>query len=346
MKKENFGQTASGKTAALYTIENTQGMRMSVTDFGAALVSVVIKDKDGTERDVVLGCDSVEGYEKGGSFFGAVVGRNANRIGGAAFILNGKEYRLTANERGNNLHSGMDFYNKRMWEVKKAGTHSITFALFSPDGDQGYPGDLRMEVTYALTEENEVKISYRGITSEDTIINMTNHSYFNLNGEDGEDIRNHIVKIDSDCFAETDAEQIPTGRMLDVTGTPMDFRSEKMIGEEIDADYALLRLAGGYDHNWGLKNNGKYKKAAEAYSPLTGIRMEVYTDLPGMQMYTGNGTEEKYGKGGRGYGKNSGVCFETQYYPDAVHHDGFEAPICKAGEIYETATGYRFTAAG
>lgn len=342
MKKENFGQTSTGQQAALYTMENKNGMEIKVTDYGASLVSLIVPDRTGARRDVVLGYDDVSGYEAGTSFFGATVGRNANRIAGAAFELGGKTFHLDANEKGNNLHSGYDFYNKRLWEVKQSDAQHITFALFSPDGDQGFPGDVRIEVTYALTDENEVRISYRGIPGEDTILNLTNHSYFNLNGAGGSSIRNHIVRIDADAFTETDASLIPTGKLIDVTGTPMDFRCEKAIGQDIDADYEPLQLAGGYDHNWVLNSHGKLQTAAEAYSPETGIAMEVLTDLPGMQMYTGNGIGTEKGKEGKTYEKQTAVCFETQYCPDAVHHDNFEAPVCKGGEIYQTTTVYKF----
>lgn len=342
MQKENFGQTSAGEQAVLYTMKNTNGMEMSVTDYGATLVSLLAEDKNGEKRDVVLGYDSVEGYEKGQIFLGATVGRNANRIGGAAFELGGKEIHLDANERGNNLHSGFDFYNKRLWEVKQSDSQSITFALFSPDGDQGYPGDVRIEVTYTLTDDNEVKISYRGFPTEDTILNLTNHSYFNLNGEGQETILNHVVWLDADAFTETDAELIPTGKMIETEGTPMDFRESKPIGKDIDSEYEPLRLAGGYDHNWALNNHGKFQKVAKAYSPLSGIYMDIMTDLPGVQMYTGNGIDNEIGKGGKCYGKNAAVCFETQYFPDAVHHPNFEVPVCKGGETYHTVTVYKF----
>lgn len=342
MKKENFGQTRAGVQASLYTMENENGMELKVTDYGATLVNIMVVDKNSRKRDVVLGYDDVSGYETGASFFGATVGRNANRIAGASFELGGKTFRLDANENGNNLHSGLNFYNKRLWEVKQSDAQSITFALFSPDGDQGYPGDVRIEVTYTLTENNEVKISYRAIPGEDTILNLTNHSYFNLNGEGENTILNHVVRLDADAFTETDDKLIPTGKMIDVTGTPMDFRQAKAIGQDIGADYEPLKLAGGYDHNWALGNHGNCDKAAEVYSPETGISMEVLTDLPGIQMYTGNGIENETGKGGKHYGKHAAVCFETQYFPDAVHHENFEAPVCKAGETYQTATVYKF----
>lgn len=342
MKKENFGQTAKGEQASLYTMENAAGMELKLTDYGASLVSLKVKDRTGEKRDVVLGYDDVEGYENGAIFLGATVGRNANRIRGAAFELGGKKYTLDANENGNNLHSGYDFYNKRLWEVKQSDTKSITFALFSPDGDQGYPGDVRIEVSYTLTDENEVRISYRGIPSEDTILNLTNHSYFNLNGEGGDPVLNHQVCLHADAFTETDEMLIPTGRLIDVTGTPMDFRKKKAIGQHIKADYEPLKLGGGYDHNWDLGNSGSLIRAAEVSSPDTGISMEVYTDLPGIQMYTGNGIEHETGKGQKIYGKHAAVCLETQYFPDAVHHEQFEAPIRKAGETYQTTTVYKF----
>lgn len=342
MKKENFGQTKAGVQASLYTMENKNGMELKVTDYGATLVSLMVADKNCQKKDLVLGYDDVSGYESGTSFFGATVGRNANRIAGASFELGGKTFHLDANEKGNNLHSGLDFYNKRLWEVKQSDAQSITFALFSPDGDQGYPGDVRIEVTYTLTDSNEVKISYRAIPGEDTILNLTNHSYFNLNGAGEETILNHVVRLDANAFTETDDELIPTGKVIEVTGTPMDFRQEKAIGEDIGADYEPLKLAGGYDHNWVLANQGKFEKVAEAYSPKSGILMEVLTDLPGIQMYTGNGIESENGKEGKHYGKHAAVCFETQYFPDAVHHENFEAPVCKARETYQTTTVYKF----
>lgn len=343
MNKESFGQTEKGQQASLYTMTNHNGMELKVTDYGAAIVSIITVDKNGQKKDVVLGYDHVSGYEKGEIFLGATVGRNANRIGGASFELAGRTIHLDQNEKGNNLHSGYDFYNKRLWEVKQAADKSITFALFSPDGDQGFPGDVRIEVTYTLTEDNEVKISYRGIPSEDTILNLTNHSYFNLNGEGQEPVLNHIVWMDADLFTETDQELIPTGKLVDVSGTPMDFRKEKAIGQDIREAYAPLMLAGGYDHNWALNNRGKFQKIADVYSPESGIKMEIFTDLPGIQMYTGNGIEDETGKEKKHYTKHAAVCFETQYFPDAVHHQNFEAPVCKSGEIYQTATVYKFS---
>ena len=235
----------------------------------------------------------------------------------------------------------MDFYNQRMWKVKETADDHITFELDSPDGDQGYPGAVHIEVTYTLTEDNAVKIAYHAVPDADTLINMTNHSYFNLSGHASGTAWNAKVWIDADAFTETDAELIPTGTVVPVEGTPMDFRKEKVVEKEIGADYTPLKLAGGYDHNWVLNGKG-FRKAASAESEETGIKMEVYTDLPGMQFYSGNFLAGSKGKEGAVYEKGYGICFETQYFPDAIHKENFESPITKAREVYDTTTVYKF----
>lgn len=343
LEKREFGAVKDGKMAYLYTIANQKGMKITVTDFGAALVNVFVPDKDGNLKDVVLGYDDAPGYEKGGASFGAPVGRNANRIGGASFEINGVTYQLEKNDNGeNNLHSGNDYYNKRFWSVAEEKEDSITFSLHSPDGDQGYPGALDMHVTYELTADGILRMKYEAVPDKDTIINMTNHSYFNLGGHDSKDVLNHKITIDADYFTRADAQSIPTGELVETTGTPMDFRSPHAIGERIDADYEATRLGGGYDHNWVLKNDGKFAKVAEAADEESGIVMEVWTDLPGMQVYTANFLDNEPGKGGCTYQKRAAVCFETQYFPDAIHHENFAAPVTKAGETYRTVTEYRF----
>lgn len=339
---ESFGSTSAGLETTLYTLENQNGMRISVADYGATLVNVLVPDQEGRLTDVVLGYDDVSGYEAGDKFFGAIVGRVANRIGGASFKLNGKTYKLAANDHGNNLHSGMDFYSKRMWTVLEYGKDHIVLSLDSPDGDQGYPGKVTIRVSYTLTDDNEIKIHYHAIPEEDTLINMTNHSYFNLSGQDTGTVLNQEVWINADAYTEADAESIPTGEIVSVEGTPMDFRQKKMLGKDVDADYQALRFGGGYDHNWVLNGSGS-RKAAEMSSADTGITMEVYTDLPGMQMYCGNFLEGDRGKGGASYEKRSAVCFETQYFPDAVHKDHFAGPVVKAGQVYDTETVYKFS---
>lgn len=339
---ETFGSTSKNEEAVLYTLTNENGMSASITNYGAALVKLNVPDKEGNLRDVVLGYDDVTGYEKGGASFGALVGRNANRIGGAVITIQDKTYELEKNDNGNNLHSGTNYYNKRIWNVGEKTDSKIEFVLHSPDGDQGYPGTLDMHVTYELTEDNELRLIYDAVPDQDTIINMTNHSYFNLDGHDSGDVLKELVTLDADYFTRADAQSIPTGELVDVTGTPMDFRMPRALGEAIDADYEAVQLGKGYDHNWVLKNNGKFDKVAQAVSEKSGIVMEVWTDLPGIQMYTANFLDNEQGKNGAVYGVRDAVCFETQYFPDAVHHENFASPICKKGMPYHTVTSYKF----
>ena len=342
VRVETFVSTSKKEEAVLYTLTNENGMSASITNYGAALVKLNVPDKEGKLRDVVLGYDDVTGYEKGGGSFGAPVGRNANRIGGAVITIQDKIYELEKNDNGNNLHSGTNYYNKRIWNVGEKTDSKIEFVLHSPDGDQGYPGTLDMHVTYELTEDNELRLIYDAVPDQDTIINMTNHSYFNLDGHDSGNVLKELVTLDADYFTRADAQSIPTGELVDVTGTPMDFRMPRALGEAIDADYEAVRLGKGYDHNWVLKNNGKFDKVAQAVSEKSGIVMEVWTDLPGMQMYTANFLDNEHGKNGAVYGIRDAVCFETQYFPDAVHHENFASPICKNGMPYHTVTSYKF----
>ncbi len=344
MQKRSFGKNAKGEEATLYTFENKNGMTMEVSDFGATLYSLTVPNQEGKLYDVVLGYDTPAGYEgPAGTFFGATVGRNANRIGNAAFSLNGKKYQLDKNDGKNNLHSGSDSYSFRIWKVKETTENSITFSLHSPDGDQGYPGTLDMDVTYVLTDDNAVQINYYGVPEKDTIINMTNHSYFNLNGHGSGSIEKHLIWVDADAYTVTDEESIPTGEIIPVKGTPMDFRVKKEVGKDIDADYEAVINGKGYDHNWCLNNHGKFAKVAELNADISGITLEVYTDLPGVQVYTGNFIPEEAGKQGVVYKRRQGICFETQYYPDAINHDNFESPVCRAGEVYKTTTVYKFS---
>ncbi len=340
--KRDFGTTAKGEQAFLYTLKNKNGMEIAVSDYGAVLVKVLIPDKAGNLVDVVLGYDDVNGYEAGTLYFGATVGRVANRIGGGSFELNGKTYMLTQNDNKNTLHGGTPYYDKRMWMVEEADEGHVSLALHSPDGDQGLPGAVDIHVTYTLTDENEVKIHYHGIPEADTLLNLTNHSYFNLSGHASFDVLGQEAMICADAYTRADAESIPTGELVPVDGTPMDFRTMKPIGREIGTDYEALVLGQGYDHNWALRGKG-YRQAAAMYSEQTGIEMKVYTDLPGMQFYTGNFIERENGKGGAIYGKRQGACFETQFFPDAVHKEQFEGPVVKAGEAYDTVTVYQFS---
>lgn len=343
--REIFGTAENGEPVFLYSLINTNGMKAMVTNLGARLVRLYVPDQDGELRDVVLGNDTVQDYEKIDNFYGATIGRNANRIGGAEFCLDGTTYKLAANNNENNLHSNPDGYHVRVWESNLGDNElgdSVSFSLVSPDGDQGYPGHLEISVTYILTEENALMIHYKAMGDQNTIVNMTNHSFFNLNGHQSGNILNHQVWIDADAFTRTNAHSIPTGEIVPVEGTPMDFRTFRLIGEAIDSDYEATVLGGGYDHNWVLNNKGEYNLVARAIGDQSGIEMEVYTDLPGMQLYTGNFINHEIGKDGAVYEKRDAVCFETQYFPDAIHHANFASPILKAGEEYDTTTVYKF----
>lgn len=347
VKKTSFGVTKEGFEASLFTLENGNGTRVRVSDFGAVIVSIETRDKNGALADIALGYENVSGYESNGPGFGALIGRHANRIGKAEFELNGKTYTLEKNDGSNNLHSGQKGYQRRPWEVTEAesslGT-AVSFFLHSPDGDQGFPGNLDLTVTYTLTEDDSLMIEYEAVTDADTVVNLTNHSYFNLSGHDSGDMLEQKVWIDADYYTEADAESIPTGRLLPVEGTPMDFRSAKPIGKEIDSEYEATVLGHGYDHNWVLKTEaGEVSLVARMEDEATGRGLAVYTDLPGMQFYTGNflsGTEK--GKGGVVYQRRAGACFETQFFPDSVHHENFPSPVLKAGEEFKSQTIFHF----
>lgn len=344
--KREFGSMPDGELVFLYTLKNENGVIASFTDLGATWVSMVVPDREGTMSDVVQGFDFAQDYIANTAHFGAPIGRNANRIGQAVFSLNGKKYQLYANDGENNLHSGPNLYHDRVWDVEtyegELGSQ-IMFSLFSPDGDQGYPGNAQIRVTYTLTPDNSVMIAYSMVADEDTVANFTNHSYFNLKGHDAGDILTQKVQIFADSFTPADAASIPTGEILSVEGTPMDFRVPKPIGQDIDADYVQIQMGHGFDHNWVLnQTEDKLFLAAVAVDEESGRKMEVYTDLPGMQFYTANFLDHVKGKGGAYYERRSSYCFETQYFPDAVNKPEFPSPILKAGEEYRTTTVYKF----
>ncbi len=344
-EKKVFGQTKEGKTAYLYTVENKNGMKAVYTDFGAILVSLYVADRDGNMDDVVLGFDNIEDYFDNGPNFGATIGRHANRIGGAKFTLNGVEYQLDKNDGNNNLHGGFDGYHKRLWDTATCDEdNSITFSYFSKDMDQGFPGNFKVSVKYTLTDDNEIVIEYNGETDKDTVVNLTNHTYFNLLVEGKGTILEHRIWMDSDEFTFADEESIPNGEIRKVAGTPMDFNEAKTVARDINEDYDQLKFGTGFDHNWILKTqDGKKGLVAKLFEDTTGRIMEVYTDLPGMQLYTGNFLDGTLtGKSGAKYVQRSGLCFETQYYPNAINVPSFPQPVLKAGEVYHTVTSYKF----
>ncbi len=347
IKVERFGETPEGNQVDLYTLTNENGISASFTNLGGIWVSMIVPDKNGGLADVVLGYDTVEHYLENPPHLGAVIGRNANRIGGAAFMLDGTRYELYANDGPNNLHSAPNFYRTRIWEVEldesSLGSR-VSFSLLSPDGDQGYPGNAQITVSYTLTDENSVVIQYHMISDADTVANFTNHSYFNLAGHEKGKIETHQVWIDADGFTPVDSVLIPDGTIIPVKGTPMDFTVMKPIGRDIQDNYEQLAMGNGYDHNWVLNHKaGEVSLCAKVYEPESGRIMEVYTDLPGIQFYTANSlTGDLPGKGGAVYGFRYGYCFETQYYPDAVNKPQFPSPILRAGEEYQTTTIYKF----
>ncbi|HIS25466.1 MAG TPA: galactose mutarotase [Candidatus Pullilachnospira intestinigallinarum] len=343
--RQDFGKTKDGRAISLYTVTNKKGAVMKVTDFGAILVSVMVPDRDGRLTDVVLGFDSGEDYEqKNVPHFGATIGRNGNRIDQSAFILNGERVQLTPNENENNLHSGPVGYDLMMWEGQEK-EDGVAFHRISPDGEQGFPGNFDVTVTYTLTEENAVQIHYEGICDKDTVANMTNHSYFNLGGHASGSVCGQLMQLNASRYTPVkDSRSIPTGQIVPVAGTPMDFREPRVIGEEIDADFEQLRLTGGYDHNFVLdRSSDGLEWMARAFCRENGIYMEAFTDRPGVQFYTGNFIDGEKGKEGAVYAKRQGFCLESQYFPNSVNDPHFAHPFLAAGEKYDTRTVYRFS---
>lgn len=347
IQKQSFGKTKEGVEATLFILENKKGMKVSFTDYGANIVSIIVPDKDGKFDDVVLGYDNVAGYEVNAPGFGSFIGRHANRIGGASFELNDKIYELEKNDGPNNLHGGSKSYNKYMYEVEifeDEDSDSIEFSRLSPHMEQGFPGNLDISVTYTLTDDNELVIEYLAVSDKDTIVNLTNHSYFNLAGHGAGTVLDQKILLEADKFTPTDDRLIPTGEYRDVTGTPMDFRKLKAIGQDIKADYEPLKQAGGYDHNYVLNTSGtEVEKIGEFVDDKSRRVMEMFTNMPGIQLYTANFLSEETGKGGVVYQKHGGVCFETQYFPDSCNKTEFPSCVLKAGNEYDFITVFKFT---
>lgn len=343
VQKELFGKTPEGKEIYRYWLENSGGIKAGVINYGAILVNLFVPDKDGKVDDVVLGYDNLEGYLEHNNFFGATVGPNANRIADAKFTLNGKTYQLDVNDGANNLHSHLELgYHRRVWDVQE-GDNSVTFLLQDEDGSMGFPGNKSVQVTYTVTVDNELKIHYQAQSDQDTILNMTNHSYFNLAGHDKGNIHDHMLTLKASTYTAIVPGAIPTGELASVEGTPLDFLREKRIGDEIDSQAEQIRMVKGYDHNWVIDGaDGTLREIAEVFEPVSGRRMKVYTDLPGVQFYSGNGMENHVGKAGAGYQNRSGLCLETQYYPDTANKPQFPSAVFGPSRKYDTVTIYRF----
>lgn len=334
-----FGFLPGGGTAHLYTISGG-GITAGISDLGATLVRLSVPDRNGVPGDVVLGYDTAEAYLRNGGCVGAIVGRNANRVGGSALPIGGKTVRLTPNEGSNNLHSGPDFWFHRLWMVDRLAENAVSLALETPDGDQGFPGAGRVTVTYEVTG-GSLRVTYEGMFDRDSVFNMTNHAYFNLAGHEKPELAmDQRLTLRAQHFTQVDGESIPTGQNLPVAGTALDFRTPRALGRGRERD-PLLAPQGGIDHNFILDPAGFEIPAARLSHPGSGRVMTVYTDCPGIQVYCANGLNAK-GKGGIFYGRNSGVCLETQFYPDSLNHPQWPQPLAPANTPMRSVTEFQF----
>ena len=345
MQKQSFGKTDDGQQTYLFTLTNKNGMEAAITNYGGTVVTLKVPDRNGKLDDVVLGYDKLEDYEAGKAYFGAIVGRYANRIAHAKFTLDGITYTLPKNDGDNHLHG---VFNKRVWNAKDVSSsagQAVELSYLSKDGEDGFPGNLSVKVVYTLTDQNELKIDYSATTDKDTVLNLTNHCYFNLAGQGNGDILQTQLMIRADRFTPVDATLIPTGELRSVKGTPFDFLTSTVIGARIDQDDQQLKLGHGYDHNWVLNNAtaGSLFAAAQAYEPHSGRVLEVSTTEPGLQLYTGNFLDGIRGKGGKVYNRRYAFCLETQHFPDSPNHPQFPSTVLKPGQHFESTTVYKFS---
>lgn len=347
-----FGSLPDGRGAQLFTLQNAQGFRADITDFGGIVVNLLVADRAGKFADVSLGYDDVAKYAKASPYFGALIGRYGNRIAHGKFTLDGLTYSLPLNDKPGDipcsLHGGVAGFDKVLWRARPlfvAGNPALVLEYASRDGEQGYPGNLAVEVTYTVTRENELRIDYRATTDKATPVNLTNHTYFNLHGEGAGTILDHVLTIRAAKFTPVDAGLIPTGELAPVAGTPFDFTAPHSIGERIDAKDAQLGFGGGYDHNWVLDaQDGALTLAATLHEPKSGRLMEVLTTEPGLQFYSGNFLDGTLtGKSGKAYAHRSGLCLETQHYPDSPNQPAFPSTILRPGETLRSTTVYRFS---
>lgn len=348
MDPAKFEKTIDGKEVKLYRLTNANGMEMTVTNFGARVVELFAPDKNGNLEDVVLGYDNLEDYiNTPTSYYGAPIGRYGNRIADAEFSLNGETYQLEANNGPNNLHGWPGGYHIVVWEVLEATDQKLAMKYVSPDGEGGFPGELTVFMNYYLTDDNEFKITYEAETDKPTIVNLTHHSFFNLNGQGEGDVTNHMLELNADRFTPVNEVLIPLGELRPVEGTPMDFTEPHLVGERIDDDYEQLQKGGGYDHNWVInreEGNNETILAASVWVPENGRKMEVYTDQPGVQVYTGNfmdGTSAS--KGDKTYAKRGAICLETQFFPDSPNQPEFPSVTLNSEETYTHECIYKFS---
>jgi aldose 1-epimerase len=346
----SFGKTQEGEAVYRYLLTNNKGVEAAVITYGAALVFLKTPDRQGKSKDIVLGYDDLEGYAQDKSYFGATIGRFGNRIASGQFTLDGKVVRLPKNDGPNCLHGGTKGFNKRIWtgvDVSRADAQVLELTYLSQDGEEGFPGALKVKVTFTLpADSNELRIDYLATTDRDTVVNLTNHSYFNLTGVASQDILSHQLQLHASEFTPVDATLIPTGELRAVGGTPFDFTKPAAIGARINQDNEQLNFGRGYDHNWVLEETGKRELyiAAEVFEPVSGRVLEVLTTEPGIQFYSGNfldGTVR--GKGGQLYAHRTGFCLETQHFPDSPNHPKFPSTVLKPGETYRSTTVLRFS---
>jgi aldose 1-epimerase len=343
---KNFEATINGKAVKLYTLKNSKGASVAITNYGGRVVSLLVPDNKGALTDVVLGYDSVKTYQKPKEpFFGAIIGRYGNRIGKGKFSLDGKAYQLDINDGVNTLHGGFKGFYAQVFDAAQPNDSTLNLTYVSKDSEGGYPGTLTSKVTYTLTADNALKIEYTATTDKTTIVNLTNHAYFNLNGAGDSTILDNVVKIDADNITPVDTTLIPTGKLQPVKGTPFDFTTAKAIGANINDKDDQLKNGKGYDHNFALNKHDITKSIATVSSPKTGIVMDIYTDEPGLQFYSGNFLTgaTKDGKGGKAYPHRSAFCMETQHFPDAPNQPAFASTVLKPGQTYHTTTIYKFS---
>jgi aldose 1-epimerase len=346
MEDSAFNKTLPEGEVKLYRLKNANGLEMEVTNFGGRVVSLFVPDREGNFEDVVLGYDSVDEYiNNPTSYFGAPIGRYGNRIADALFTLNGETYQLEANNGPNNLHGWPGGYHNVVWTVEESDDQQLVLSYVSEDGHGGFPGTLTVRMTYALTDDNEFKIDYEATTDEPTVVNLTHHSFFNLNGAGNGDILNHKIFIDADFYTPVDSVLIPTGEIAPVDGTSMDFTTAHIIGDRIDDDFDQLNYAGGYDHNWVLNKEGETgaQLAAAVWVPENGRKMEVYTTEPGIQFYAGNFLNNVEGKDGQTYVKRGALCLETQHFPDSPNQPDFPSVVLNPGDKYTQTCIYKFS---
>ena len=343
---QKFETTIDGKQTHLYTLTNKQGMEVCITNFGGRIVSVNLNDKNGNPCDVVLAFDNIADYQNNASDFGASIGRYANRIAGAKFALDGTTYELLANDGGNCLHGGPKGWQYKVFDGKQLSDTQVQLSLDSPDGDMNFPGNVKVKVTFTLTEDNAIDIQHSATTDKKTVINMTNHSYFNLSGDPTKDNSDHVLYVNADNYTPVNAKLIPLGTIESVKGTPMDFTTPKPIGQDINkTDFEQIKLGNGFDHNWVLNTNGDISKlAAKATCPSTGISVSVYTNEPGIQVYAGNFLNGSVkGKHGIVYNRRTAVCLETQHYPDSPNQPSFPSVVLEPGQTYNSECIFKFS---